>query len=69
MDAEQRATDATGIGAEVLADLGQRRLQVAQQAQERLPHVVFVLLAVIVEPGLVVVPRKAAQELEAGVRE
>ncbi|KAG1442357.1 hypothetical protein G6F57_018434 [Rhizopus arrhizus] len=60
MDAEQRATDAAGIGAEMVADLGQRRLKVAEQAQERLPHVVFVLLAVVVEPCLFVLTTSPA---------
>ena len=69
MDAEQRAADATGICAEMVAHLGQRRLKVAQQAQERLPHVVFVLLAVVVEPCLFVMQRQAAQEPEAGIGE
>ena len=43
MDAEQRAADGFRIGAEMLADFGQRRLQVEQQLQERSAHVRLVV--------------------------
>src|SRR5690606_21228036 len=69
VDAEQRAAHRARIGAEVRADRGQRRLQVADQAQEGLAHVRLVVGAVGLEPGLVVVSRQAAQEAQAGIAE
>ena len=45
----------------------QVRLQVNEQAQERLAHVVLVLLLVRSEPGLVVVFGQGAQEFETGI--
>src|SRR5690606_13388867 len=69
VDAEQRAPHRARVGAEVRADRGHRRLQVADQAQERLAYVRLVVGAVGLEPGLVVVSRQAAQEAQAGIAE
>ena len=69
LDPEQRTADGLGLGAVVLADPGQDRLQVGEQALERTAYVLVVVGLVGLEPLAFVVARQTAQELEAGVGE
>src|SRR5690606_41976536 len=66
---EQRTAVATRVGPIVRADGGDLRLQIGDQAQERLAQMPVVILAVLLEPGLVVVPGQLAQETESLVGE
>src|SRR5690606_10570077 len=69
VDAEQRAAHFRRVGAEMRAHPGQRDLQVAEQALERLAHVGLVVRLVGLAPGALVVAGQGAEELQALVGE